>query len=170
MRTRRVGWRHGRSTRCTPSTCAQRERRAVHTRRQTIWYGSHSTSGCRSRGHARWPSSIGCARSERRVGGFSTARLRPQGLAGAPSRPTTWSRPAERANQIPGRHVDGGFSASEAMIPPSIRVLLVTLAAVHSSPMTQHSQTILELARRGAQHRYEELQRELGPLSVNFRI
>src|SRR5258705_12753555 len=39
---------------------------------------------------------------------------------------------------------------------------------VSSPPMAKHSFSILELARRGAQHRYEELQAELASLVRQF--
>jgi hypothetical protein len=41
-------------------------------------------------------------------------------------------------------------------------------ARVSSPPMAKHSASILELARRGAQHRYEELQGELASLVRQF--
>jgi hypothetical protein len=41
-------------------------------------------------------------------------------------------------------------------------------AQVSSPPMAKHSASILELARRGAQHRYEELQAELASLVRQF--
>src|SRR5258705_8027051 len=40
---------------------------------------------------------------------------------------------------------------------------------VSSPPMAKHSSSILELARRGAQHRYEELQEELASLVRQFQ-
>jgi hypothetical protein len=39
---------------------------------------------------------------------------------------------------------------------------------VSSAAMAKHSSSILELARRGAQHRYEELQEELASLVQQF--
>src|SRR5438045_678734 len=50
----------------------------------------------------------------------------------------------------------------------SHRIWCYGSAQVSSAAMAKHSASILELARRGAQHRYEELQAELASLVRQF--
>jgi hypothetical protein len=55
-----------------------------------------------------------------------------------------------------------------AMLLGTARIWFNDAAQVSSPAMAKHSSSILELARRGAQHRYEELQAELASLVRQF--
>ena len=127
----------------------------------------HSTSGDRERDHrgrllsvarAVCDESAGSPQQGRRLRAMQERRLDQQ---------LGRRQPKERTGNLVDAWTPAGPSESTVPSDPYASYSH-TLAAVHSSAMANHSQTILELARRGAQHRYEELQKELGALVRQF--